>query len=315
MTINKSSSGDPSAAIGNSAASVAPDSMEKQIRDSDYPDIVEILGGEALLGTGRPVISLDGENPLRRQKIGPFRIDATAVTNARFQTFVEATGYRTDAERLGDSFVFFKFLPKGARWESYLTAAPWWRTVLNANWRQIHGPGSEDAWRPENPVVQVTWHDACAFAKWAGGRLPTEVEWEHAARGGLGDVKFPWGDRDPNDEDFFPCNIWQGRFPESDQGRDGFAGLAPARSFEPNSYGLFNMVGNVWEWTSRPFKARTLKKKAKSVHAGKRGYKLVKGGSFLCHASYCFRYRIAARSSTSPDSSTSHQGFRLVYDT
>lgn len=281
---------------------------------ADNSGIVRIPGGEALVGTGSPVIAFDGEYPLRRKKILPFWIDATVVTNARFQAFAEATGYRTEAERIGDSFVFANFLPEGARAKEPLAAAPWWLLVEGACWRRVHGPGSENAWNPDHPVVQVTWNDACAFAKWAGGRLPTEAEWEHAARGGLEDVRFPWGDRAPDDKKFFPCNVWQGRFPETDLGLDGFAGIAPARSFAPNSFGLYNMVGNVWEWTSQPFKVRSLKKRAASLHASKKGFKLVKGGSFLCHASYCFRYRIAARSGTSPDSSTSHQGFRLVYD-
>jgi len=282
--------------------------------DSVTSGIVEIPGGEALIGTNDPVIRFDGEHPLRCKKIKTFRIDATAVTNEKFQAFVEATQYRTEAERIGNSFVFAGFLPSGDRSISAVSSAPWWHVVEDANWRLIHGPGSEGAWKPDHPVVQVSWNDARAFANWAGGRLPTEAEWEHAARGGREDVKFPWGDREPNDEDFFPCNIWQGRFPETDLGRDGFAGIAPAQSFEPNAYGLYNMVGNVWEWTSQPFKVRSLKKRTARLHASKKGYKLVKGGSFLCHASYCFRYRVAARSGTSPDSSTSHQGFRLVYD-
>ena len=153
-----------------------------------------------------------------------------------------------------------------------------------------------------------------AFAKWAKGRLPTELEWEHSARGGLGDVRFPWGGHEPNDTDSFPCNIWQGKFPETDLGRDGYVGTAPSLSFGPNGYGLYNMVGNGWEWTSQSFKVKSLKKSVVAAHAGKEGFKLTKGGSFLCHASYCYRYRIAARSGVSPDSSATHQGFRLVYD-
>ena len=302
-------------AQGNAAGfAVREITGNRKNRAEERPEIVEIPGGDALIGTSDPVIAFDGEHPLRRKKIQNFRIDAAAVTNSRFHDFVDETGYRTEAERIGDSFVFAKFLRSGAHSEKAVAAAPWWLVVKGASWRLIHGPGSEDAWKPDHPVVQVTWNDARAFAKWAGGRLPTEAEWEHAARGGLGDVKFPWGSREPDDENFFPCNIWQGCFPDRDLGCDGYAGIAPAKSFEPNRYGLYNMVGNVWEWTSQPFKVRSLKKSVISFHASKKGFKLVKGGSFLCHASYCFRYRIAARSGTSPDSSTSHQGFRLVYD-
>ena len=277
-------------------------------------DTVLIPGGHAHLGTDHPVIQVDGESPMRTKKVRQFRMDATTVTNLRFGAFVEATGYRTEAERIGNSFVFERQLPQDAAPSRAVAAAPWWRQIEGADWKRIFGPGSEDAWKPEHPVVHVTWNDASAFAKWAGGRLPTEVEWEHAARGGARDIRFPWGEREPNDRDFFPCNIWQGRFPDVDLGLDGFAGVAPAQSFEPNAYGLFNMVGNVWEWTSQPFTARSLKRQSRAAHAGKRGFKVTKGGSFLCHASYCFRYRIAARSGTSVDSSTNHQGFRLVYD-
>ena len=275
---------------------------------------VEIPGGKGLIGTNLPYLSMDGEGPLRSKKIKPFRMDVTTVTNARFAAFVEATGYVTEAERIGDSFVFMHFLPDDAPPSQAVADAQWWRVIPGAHWRCIFGPGSEDAWEPDHPVVHVTWNDARAFAIWAGGRLPTEVEWEHAARGGLGDVPFPWGGKTPDDDDHFPCNIWQGRFPQSDLGLDGYRGTAPAQSFQPNGYGLYNMVGNVWEWTSEPFKVRSLKASAKRAHAGKVGFKLNKGGSYLCHISYCYRYRIAARSGSSPDSSTGHQGFRLVYD-
>ncbi len=226
---------------------------------------------------------------------------------------MEATGYRTEAERIGSSFVFAGFLSPDSPPSQAVAAAPWWRLVEGADWRRIHGTGSEDSWLPAHPVVHVSWNDAAAFARWAGGRLPSEAEWEHAARGGLGDVRYPWGSRHPNDEDFFPCNIWQGRFPEVDLALDGYAGTAPAASFEPNGYGLFNMVGNTWEWTSQPFRPQAEGESSAGTPVGD-DFKLVKGGSFLCHASYCHRYRIAARSGTSPDSSTSHQGLRLVYD-
>ncbi|MEM8956281.1 MAG: formylglycine-generating enzyme family protein [Pseudomonadota bacterium] len=276
-------------------------------------EIVDIPGGTALVGTDRPFFDVDGEAPLRRRRVAAFRMDATAVTNARFATFVEDTGYRTDAERLGDSLVFQGLLPNHALPSRAVAEAPWWRMIPGTSWHCVRGPGTMEPVDPDHPVVHVSWNDATVFAAWAGGRLPTEAEWEHAARGGLGDVLFPWGDREPDETEFLPCNIWQGTFPNQDTGADGYAGTAPALSFEPNGYGLYNMVGNVWEMTSEPFKVRSLKKSVARAHAGKKGFKLSKGGSFLCHRSYCYRYRIAARNSTSADSSTSHLGFRLAY--
>ena len=277
-------------------------------------DVVEVPGGIAMVGTNSPVLEIDGEQPLRTTKVRPFLMDKTTVTNKRFADFVDATGYITEAERLGDSFVFAGHLASEIGPTRAVAAAQWWRQVDGANWRSIHGPGSEHAWRPDHPVVQVSWNDAVAFAAWAGGRLPTEAEWEHAARGGRGDERFPWGNREPNDIDYFPCNIWQGNFPTNNTGRDGYETTVPARSFEPNGHGLYNMVGNVWEWTSQSFKVRSLKKAVRTAHADKGGFKLLKGGSFLCHRTYCYRYRIAARTGNSPGSTTPHQGFRLVYD-
>ena len=280
---------------------------------SDISEIRAIPGGSAFFGTDRPELPVDGEAPLRRKRLKPFRIDACAVTNARFAAFVKATGYVTEAETFGNSFVFALHLPPDTPPNEGVAAAPWWRMIDGANWRAIHGPGTEDHAQPDHPVTHVSWNDANAFARWAGGRLPSEAEWEHAARGGLGDARFPWGDEEPNDTDHFPCNIWQGDFPSRDLARDGYSGTAPAKSFAPNGYGLYNLVGNVWEWTSTPFKVNSLKKSTAAAHAGKQGFRVSKGGSFLCHASYCYRYRIAARSGTSPDTSIGHQGFRVAY--
>lgn len=280
---------------------------------SDISHLVNVPGGNAVVGTNTPIIPLDEEGPIRRKQLASFKMDEAQVTNKRFRRFVDATGYVSDAERLGNSFVFTKLLPKEAAPTKGVAQAPWWREVDGACWHLPFGPESERTVEDDHPVVHVTWNDAQAFAKWAGGRLPSEAEWEHAARGGQGDVRFPWGDREPDDEAFFPCNIWQGRFPEHNLKRDGYFATSPAKSFEPNGYGLYNMVGNVWEYISEPFKLRSLKKAARNADATRRGFKLSKGGSFLCHASYCYRYRVAARTGTSPDSSTSHQSFRLVY--
>lgn len=274
------------------------------------------LGGASLLGTQNPQMPDDGEDPLRKTRIKPFRMGATSVTNAQFKAFIEATGYVTEAERFGWSFVFWAQVPETLGATQGVVDVEWWRRVDGANWRDINGPGTmAEHWHPDHPVVQVSWNDARAYADWVGGRLPTEAEWEHAARGGMGDVRFPWGDQEPNDTDFQPCNIWQGRFPEVNTAKDGFAATAPAQCYEPNGYGLYNLVGNVWEWTAEAYRIKSLKKHVRQRLAGMKGYKLSKGGSFLCHKSYCYRYRIAARSGTSPDSATTHQGFRVVWPT
>ena len=275
---------------------------------------VPIPGGEALIGTQSPGIPNDGETPLRTKRIKPFLIAPTTVTNAQFKAFVDATGYVTEAEQIGWSFVFWAQVPETIGATQGVVDVEWWRRVDGANWRDLNGPGTMAAhWQPDHPVVQVSWRDAQAYCGWVGGRLPTEAEWEHAARGGLGDVPFPWGHTPPNDTDHFPCNIWQGKFPDINTARDGYLTTAPAQSFAPNGYGLYNVVGNVWEWTADAFAIKSLKKDVRARMAQIKGYKLSKGGSFLCHASYCYRYRIAARSGTSPDSATTHHGFRVVW--
>ena len=277
-------------------------------------DAILIPGGRALVGAARAIIPDDGESPLRTQRFAPFRISPTTVTNAEFGLFVDETGYVTEAERFGWSFVFWAQVPEALGATQAVQGVEWWRRVDGATWRDINGPGADDgAWRPDHPVVHVSWNDAQAYAAWAGGRLPSEAEWEHAARGGLGDVRFPWGDAEPDETTHFPCNIWQGDFPSRNDCKDGFFTTAPARSFAPNGYGLYNLVGNVWEWTADAYRIKSLKKQVKNKLAGMKGYKLSKGGSFLCHHSYCYRYRIAARSGSSPDSTTTHQGFRLVW--
>lgn len=278
-------------------------------------DRVDIPGGTAYLGTSDPQIPDDGEAPLRRKPIKPFRIGVAAVTNAEFAEFIAQTGYVTEAERFGWSFVFWSDVSRDIAVTQGVIGIEWWRRVDGANWRDIVGPNSQDqVWHEDHPVVQVSWRDAQAYAHWAGGRLPREIEWEHAARGGLGDVRFPWGAREPDETDMLPCNIWQGQFPQVNTAADGWLTTAPARSFEPNGFGLYNMVGNVWEWTDEAYRVKSLKKRARDRLAGMRGFKLLKGGSFLCHRSYCYRYRIAARSGNSPDSATTHQGFRVVWD-
>lgn len=308
--------GTPSGCCAPRTASGAPSRAQIQpASDAQRPPSCEIPGGTALLGTAQAVIDADAESPLKKKRIAPFRMAETAVTNAQFARFIDATGYVTDAERLLWSFVFWSHVPEAVGATQAVAEAQWWRRVDGANWRYILGPGQDlAAARPDHPVVHVSWNDAAAYASWIGGRLPTEVEWEHAARGGQGDVRFPWGDVVPNDTDHFPCNIWQGKFPDQNTCADGYDSTAPARSFAPNAFGLYNLVGNVWEWSAEPFRIRSLKKAARLRQAQMQGYRLAKGGSFLCHRSYCYRYRIAARTGNSPDSTTTHMGFRVVWD-
>ncbi len=275
---------------------------------------VLIPGGKALIGTNTAGIANDGETPLRKVNVKPFRISPTVVTNAEFAEFIKDTGHVTEADRFGWSFVFWSEVPEHVGATQAVQGIEWWRRVEGANWQNVNGPNTQaETYFPDHPVVHVSWNDAKAYAAWAGGRLPSEAEWEHAARGGLGEVKFPWGDQEPDDISSFPCNIWQGKFPDLNSEADGYGTTAPARSFDPNGFGLFNMAGNVWEWTSDTYTIKSLMKGVKARLADMKGYRLSKGGSFLCHKSYCYRYRIAARSGSSPDSTTTHQGFRVVW--
>jgi sulfatase modifying factor 1 len=276
-------------------------------------DTVLFPGGTALVGTKTAMIQEDGESPLRSKKLRDFRMSTTTVTNAQYHAFVDATGYITEAERIGWSFVFWSDVPQDYGPTEGVLGVDWWRKVNNANWRSINGLRTEAAFLADHPVVQVSYNDALAYASWVGGRLPSEAEWEHAARGGKGDVPFPWGTEEPNDLDFTPCNIWQGSFPNTNAAVDGYARTAPVQAFEPNGAGLYQMVGNVWEWTSDQYRVKSLKKQVQARLKQMKGYQLSKGGSFMCHKSYCYRYRIAARSGTSPDSAAPHQGFRIAW--
>lgn len=290
-------------------------SFELGARQRLLGDARLVPGGTGLVGTNRPQIPNDGESPLRKTRVKAFHMAAATVTNEDFARFTSETGYITEAEEFGWSFVFHNQVPDYYGATKAVPGIDWWRKVEGANWRAPNGPGTEADCFMDHPVVQVSWNDARAYAAWVGGRLPIEAEWEHAARGGMGDVPFPWGEIEPDDVGCTPCNIWQGRFPKFNTRLDGYETTAPAKSFRPNGYGLYNMVGNVWEWTSDPYRIRSQKRQVKERLKGMVGYKLSKGGSFLCHKSYCYRYRIASRSGTSPDSSTTHHGFRVAWDT
>jgi formylglycine-generating enzyme required for sulfatase activity len=248
--------------------------------------------------------------------LSPFAIEVHPVTNASFRSFVASTGYKTEAEVYGWSFVFWAHLPKARLHElveDTVAAAPWWCKVRGARWDAPEGPGSTLAGREDHPVVHVSWTDAAAYAAWAGRRLPTEAEWEYAARGGLVQKLYPWGDSlRPGGKHM--CNIWQGVFPEQDTGEDGYAGTCPVEAFPPNGYGLYSTTGNTWEWCADWFAADYHRTSASLDPQGPADgtARSMRGGSFLCHKSYCNRYRVAARSSNTPDSSASNIGFRCA---
>jgi formylglycine-generating enzyme required for sulfatase activity len=263
-------------------------------------------------GDGYPA---DGEVPARDVAVGPFAIAATVVTNAEFAAFVEATGWVTDAERYGWAFVFGGLLPDDFEDTRGVAMAPWWRQVHGADWRRPEGPQSNVEDRQDHPVVQVSWHDAVAYAEWVGGRLPTEAEWEHAARGGLVQQPFPWGDElTPGGE--HRMNVWQGEFPATNTEEDGWYGVAPVRSYPPNGHGLYEVTGNVWEWCHDWFAVDAYARDATDHPTGPPAgeHRVLRGGSHLCHASYCRRYRVDARSSSEPDSSAGNVSFRVARD-
>ncbi|MFW6174200.1 MAG: formylglycine-generating enzyme family protein [Chloroflexota bacterium] len=280
--------------------------------------MTRLEGGPFLMGTDyRRGFPADGEGPVREVRVSPFYIDTAAVTNAQFKEFVNSAGYETEAERFGWSFVFHQFVSEetGAKVTQAVAEAPWWWKVDGADWRHPFGPDSGIDDIMDHPVVHVSWNDAWTYARWAGKRLPTEAEWEFAARGGLEQAVYAWGD-DLTPDGEHRCNIWQGKFPDVNRCLDGYAGTAPARSFQPNGYGLYNVAGNVWEWCADWFSPDFHVDGPREDPAGPPGgmSRVMKGGSYLCHASYCNRYRVAARSSNTPDSSTGNLGFRCVRD-
>jgi formylglycine-generating enzyme required for sulfatase activity len=274
-----------------------------------------IRGGEFTMGTdGVEGFAADGEGPARRVRIGEFRISPTVVTNREFGDFVRDTHYITDAERLGASFVFYLQAPVPLRSQTRhaVLGLQWWLNVALACWQRPEGPGSHIHTRSEHPVVHISWADAQAYCAWAGCRLPSEAEWEFAARGGLAGKKYPWGDE--LEIDGRPrCNIWQGDFPRT-VAADWQPAPMPVTAYEPNGYGLYNMCGNIWEWCMDWFTPdyHTSTGMIDPLGAMPTGRRSMRGGSFLCHDSYCNRYRIAARGSNTPSSSSSNIGMRVA---
>ena len=284
----------------------------------DTGDLVTLAAGEFAMGSEDPgAYAEDGEGPVRPVRLSPFQLDRHAVSNERFARFVAATGYTTEAETFGSAFVFGGLLPDDFPPTRAVVDAPWWREVEGADWAHPEGPKSGWDDRADHPVVQVSWHDALAFCGWAGLRLPTEAEWEYAARGGLEQQRFPWGNAlTPGGE--HRMNVFQGRFPADNTVRDGYAGTAPVGAFPPNGFGLHNMTGNVWEWTADRWSTTWHRDQPSPVTnpAGppEGNRRVLRGGSYLCHASYCWRYRTSARMGSEPETPTGNVGFRCASD-
>ncbi|MFP6881864.1 MAG: formylglycine-generating enzyme family protein [Roseibacillus sp.] len=300
----------------NGAQNTAPD-LPRSPHAGSTESMVRIEPECFLMGAEGPETwAADGEGPVREVRLAPYFIDRTAVTNESFAAFVEATGYQTEAERFGWSFVFHNQIPKTHLKRIVFDRAfgiEWWAKVEGASWKKPGGPGTNVRKRTNHPVVHVSWNDANAFCEWTGKRLPSEAEWECAARGGEAGQIYPWGDQ-LTPQGKHRCNIWQGQFPEEDTAEDGHAGTAPARSFQANNLGLYNMMGNAWDWVADWFDPAYPKSAPAEnpTGPGSGREKVIRGGSFLCHASYCNRYRNSARTSVTPDSSTCHMSFRCA---
>jgi formylglycine-generating enzyme required for sulfatase activity len=312
--------------------------------DSAPPGMVWVPGGEFTMGTDSD-LGWPDEKPAHRVKVDGFWMDSTEVSNAQFRQFVEATGYVTTAEKPVDAEAILRQLPPGTPAPPKENLAPgslvftpttgavklndfsqWWKWTPGACWKHPEGPGNSTEGKDDHPVVHVSWDDAVAYARWAGKRLPTEAEWEYAARGGLDKKPYVWGDEKPGAGGKWQCNIWQGEFPFKNAALDGFERTAPVKSYPPNGYGLHDMAGNVWEWCADWYDRGLYRRRAgqglvvnpagpeKSSNPARpfTPERVQRGGSFLCNDAYCTRYRPSARHGCSPDTGMSHVGFRCV---
>jgi formylglycine-generating enzyme required for sulfatase activity len=311
-------------------------------REPPGPIMVWIPGGEFLMGSDSPLANR-AEQPAHSVRVDGFWMDETDVTNAQFAEFVKATGYVTTAERTPTLEEIMKYALPGAPPPKKEDLVPgsvvftppdhpvslddvsqWQKWTPGANWRHPEGPGSNIDDRQDHPVVHVSYDDAVAYAKWAGKRLPTEAEWEFAARGGLEAKTYIWGD-EKFSENKPQCNIWQGEFPWKNTAKDGYVRTSPVKAFPPNGYGLYDMAGNVWQWCSDWFLPDVYARRAgQGVLVNPTGpahsfdprvrppERVHRGGSFLCCDGYCFNYRPSARMGCTPDTGLSHVGFRCV---
>ncbi|MBY6090885.1 formylglycine-generating enzyme family protein [Maritimibacter alkaliphilus] len=299
------------------AAALSVPAADAQTRAALRAELKPIPGGIFEMGARQSRYPQDLDSPRRKLRVSPFLMAPTTVTNAQYARFVAQTGYRTVAEAEGWSFVFHLFVADLAAAPVHPAGLPWWRQIEGACWQAPEGPGSDWRERPDHPAIHISWYDALAYATWAGLRLPREAEWERAARGGLARMKFPWGNTLVPAEGH-AMNTWQGVFPEENSAEDGHVGPAPVRSFAANGYGLHEMTGNVWEWVQDRFGPLPGRPGARPVldpqGPGEGEERVQRGGSFLCHESYCDRYHVHSRTRSHPDSSTSNSGFRVAAD-
>ena len=282
-------------------------------------DMIRIKGKTSQMGTndrlGHPD---DLEGPKQTVKIKDFKISSCTVTNQDFKEFVNQTNYITEAEQFGDSFVFMP-IEDNKKQNCCNTELAWWKLIKGASWLHPQGPDSSINLILDHPVVHVSHKDASAYCEWQGGRLPNEIEWEFAARGNNEEDIFPWGNKLIKNNEH-QANTFQGTFPIINTKEDGYSGIAPVKTYKPNQYGLYQMIGNVWEWQSHkgavPLTELIELYEHEKINEIKPGhseeYVAVRGGSFLCHSSYCNRYRVAARNKMKANTSASNLGFRVV---
>ncbi|KAI5713315.1 hypothetical protein M8J75_015393 [Diaphorina citri] len=316
QNIEKEDNGDEDVKVEEEMDVINDESSKNAPPSERYKDMVLLPGDTFRMGTNKPILIKDGEFPSRNVTLDAFYLDQHEVSNTQFQEFVSATGYVTEAEKFGDTFVFEPLLSEEerAKISQAVAQAPWWLPVKGGSWLHPEGLDSTIEHRMNHPVVHVSWNDAVAYCTWRGARLPTEAEWEYGCRGGLENRLFPWGNNlTPRGE--HRANVWQGEFPTNNTAADGYLSTAPVMSYKENKFGLYNMVGNVWEWTADWWNVHHHPAPSYNPKGPTTGTdKVKKGGSYLCNEQYCYRHRCAARSQNTPDSSAGNLGFRCAAD-